>query len=68
MHDDVNLPDPSKATMADGTEKNWTLANLPEDQEYQDDDNENNVKPKLVMAAIPKTVRLGGKTAHQSDL
>jgi hypothetical protein len=55
-YDDIDLREPLKVTTADGSEKIWSLAKLPEDDDQEDanDPNATPGKPKLVMVAIPK--------------
>jgi hypothetical protein len=54
--DDIDLREPLKVTAADGSEKIWSLAKLPEDDDQEDDNDPNDTpgKPKLVMVAISK--------------
>jgi hypothetical protein len=55
-YDDIDLREPLKVTAANGSEKIWSLAKLPEDDDQEDENDPNDTpgKPKLVMVAIPK--------------
>jgi hypothetical protein len=48
-YDDIDLREPLKVTTADGSEKIWSLAKLPEDDDQEDNNNPNDTtgKPKL---------------------